>query len=96
METLEFIALDTFCLRYSVEVSFISSLYDFDLIELVQENEEKYVPINQLPELEKIIRLHQDLAINPEGIDVVIHLLQQIKQMEMEIGKLKSRLSLYE
>lgn len=96
METLEFISLDTFCQHYSVEVSFIYSLHAFDLIEVREENEVKYIPISQLPTLEKIIRLHQDLAINTEGIDVVIHLLQQMNQMQTEIRTLKSRLSLYE
>ncbi|MBK8738011.1 MAG: hypothetical protein IPL98_19685 [Saprospiraceae bacterium] len=36
---------------------------------------DKYLLEEQLPVLEQIIRLHYDLQINMEGIDVITHML---------------------
>ncbi len=96
MDTKELIPIEIFCLHHSVEISFINSLHEFDLIEVVQVNEEKYIPVSQLLEVEKIIRLHNDLRINTEDIDIVIHLLQKIKKMQIKIELLKSKLGIHE
>ena len=41
---------------------------------------------------EQITRLHQDLNINPEGIDAINHLLKYIEEMKQEIVHLRNRL----
>jgi len=96
MDIQEFIPLDVFCRHHGIAVAFMVTLHEFSLIEVVEDNSEKYIPISQLPEVEKIIRLHNDLAINTEGVDVVLHLLQKIKTMQQEMALLKSKLRLYE
>ena len=96
MDTQEFIPVDIFCRHHSVEVSFISSLQEFGLIEITQVNETQYIPLSQLTEAEKLVRMHNELEINTEGIDVVTHLLQRIRNMQEEIRLLRNRLGLYE
>ena len=96
METQEFIPIHVFCVQHGVEVTLINSLQEFGLIELVNINEVDCIPINQLEETEKMLRLHGELEINLEGIDVVQHLLQRVREMQSEIRILKNRLSLYE
>ncbi len=96
METQEFIPIHVFCVQHGVEITLINSLQEFGLIELVSINEVDCIPINQLEEIEKMLRLHSELEINLEGIDVVQHLLQRVKEMRSEIQSLKNRLSLYE
>ena len=96
MNIQEFIPIDIFCRQHGVEISFISSLQEFGLIEVTRINEAECIPVNQLPEAEKLVRLHDELDINMEGIDVVTHLLQRIKNMQDEIILLKNRLRLYE
>ena len=96
METQEFIPVDVFCNQYGVEISFISSLHQFGLIEIITVNETGCLPLSQLKETEKLIRLHEELEINLQGIDVVSQLLQRIQLMQHEIQALKNRLSLYE
>ncbi len=54
------------------------------------------IEASAIPQVEKIMRLHFDLNINLEGIDVIINLLQQIETLQEEITQLKRRLSLYE
>ena len=54
------------------------------------------MPLHQLPEVEKMLRLRNDLNINTEGVDVVYRLLQKVEAMRREMDMLKSRLRLYE
>jgi len=96
METQEYIPIDVFCRHHGVTLSFISSLQNFGLIQVIHINEAECLPIDQIGEAEKILRLHNELDINLEGIDAIGHLLQRVKDMQAEIRALKNRLSLYE
>ena len=96
MENTEMIMLDEFCASHQVEVSFIHSLEETGLIETVAVNQALYIASNDLPKLEQITRLHQDLNINPEGIDAVNHLLRHIEEMKQEIVQLRNRIRFYE
>jgi hypothetical protein len=61
---------------------------------VVKENTH-YLPIQQLPKAEKILRLHSDLDINLEGIAVITRLLNRMEKMQNEITRLKNKLDLY-
>jgi hypothetical protein len=96
METQELIIVDVFCQQYQIEINLINDLEAFGLIEIIIQQEQKYVNKNQLATLEKIIRLHNDLHINKEGIDIILNLQEKENQLLSEIHYLKSRLGLYE
>ena len=96
METDQLITIDLFCSNYNVEYSFVQSLGEAGLIDTVIIQETKYIRIPQLQRLERIIRLHDDLDINLEGIEVVHHLLKKVETMQNEILLLKNRLSFFE
>jgi len=96
METDQLITIDLFCSNYNVEYSFVQSLGEAGLIDTVIIQETKYIHIPQLQRLERIIRLHDDLDINLEGIEVVHHLLKKVETMQNEILLLKNRLSFFE
>jgi chaperone modulatory protein CbpM len=96
METQELIIVDLFCQEYQIEINLLDDLEEVGLIEIVVLQEKKYLNRNQLATLEKIIRLHNDLNINKEGIDIILNLQEKEKQLLSEINYLKSRLGLYE
>ena len=96
METQEFIPIDIFCRQHGVQVSFITALEEFGLIHITTVNESACIPVSQLVETEKLLRLHNELSINLEGIDVITHLLQRIQMMQDEIKALKNMLSVYD
>jgi chaperone modulatory protein CbpM len=85
-----------FCTNHDIEISFISSLQDNGLIEIVNIEETKYFDESQLLQIEKIVRLYYDLGINLEGIETITHLLNRIDEMQHEIIALKNQLRLYE
>jgi len=96
MEQTDIIVLDEFCASHQVEISFVRSLEEYGLVQTIIVNETLCVPGNELSKLEQIVRLHQELNINSEGIDVIINLLQRIENMQNEINGLRSKLNFYE
>ena len=96
MQTEYLIALDEFCAKHNIEISFISSLHQTGLIEITTIEEAGFIDAGQLQQIEKFIRLYYDLDINIEGIETITNLLQRIISMQNEITELRNRLRLYE
>ncbi len=95
MEVENLISLAQFCEHHSIDKDFIFSLNDHDIIEVITINDKSYIHIDSLEKTEKIIRLHLDLSINIEGIDVIIQLLEKISNLENELILSKKKLSIY-
>ena len=96
MEQTDMIVLDEFCTSHQVEVSFVRTLEEHGLIETIIVNETVCIQENELPKLEQIVRLHQELNINSEGADAIINLLKRIENMQNEITVLRNKLNFYE
>lgn len=90
------ILLNTLSNYYQIEMTFFSNLRELSLIEIQTINELQYIQEDDLYKIEKMIRMHQDLNINIEGIDVVFNLLQKINTLKSELVSVKNRLHLYE
>ena len=92
----EMVAASEFCTSHNVEISFLYSLSESGLLEITNVEETVFISQEQLPELEKLVRLHYDMDINLEGIEAIHHLLQQMKTMQDEMRVLKNKLALSE
>lgn len=92
----DFIRVDDYCLTYQIEHTFLFSLEEYGLIELVVVEEQKCIPIHQLQTIEKFSNLYYELNINVDGIDAISHLLLKIETMQEEIRMLKSKLNVYD
>jgi hypothetical protein len=96
MQTEYLVAVDEFCASHNIEISFISSLQQNGLIEITTIEQTGFIVVDQLPKVEKYIRLHYDLNINLEGIETIAHMLERINSLHNEITELNNRLRLYE
>lgn len=96
MDTQELIIVDVFCKEYEIEMHLIEDLEEFGLIQTIVYKENKYININELVTIEKVIRLHNELNINKEGIEVVLNLVEKVTNLQTEVNYLKNRLGLYE
>jgi hypothetical protein len=94
--TQDFIIADQFCASHHLEISFIHALKDHGMIETIFVDQALCIQAEELPRLEQIVRLHRDLEINLEGIEVISELLHRIEEMQNEITRLKKRLNLFE
>lgn len=89
------ISIQEFCKQYDVPESFIEKLYEYELISFAEENSTRHIPSEQINNIEKLIRLHFDLNINFEGLDVILNLLNKIDALQEENRQLKNQLMLY-
>jgi hypothetical protein len=96
MSLKNFIPINQLCTHYKVEMSFFSSLNEFGLIEIKTFEQSHYIHQDKVNDIEKIIRMHQELDINFEGIDTIFNLLEKIKALQTELITTKNRLRLYE
>lgn len=94
MET-DLVVLNEFCASHQVEISFIQSLEEYGLVETVVAGQSLCIYATELPKLERIVRLHRELEINPEGIDVINQLLKRMEDMQHEIIELRNHLDFY-
>lgn len=92
MEKKSYISLKTFCERHGVQESFVYSMYEFELVRMDHGESEALLPMDELPLLEKMVRLHHELDINPEGIQAIHHLLQQVEDLQKEVVSLRRKL----
>lgn len=96
MENSELIAVHTFCFHHGIELSFVEKLYEFGLVNTLTIDDSLYLSPDELPNIEKMIRLHYELGINLEGIDVIHHLLNQLQELKQEVSRLRTELSINE
>ncbi|MFV8375734.1 chaperone modulator CbpM [Flavobacterium sp. LB1P62] len=96
MNTENLIPLPTLSIHYKVEMAFFNNLSEMGLIEIKTIEKTQYIHPDAIFEIEKIIRMHQELDVNIEGIDVVFNLLQKIEDLQNELITIKNRLRLYE
>ncbi len=91
MENTNIISVQKICVLYDIPNSFVESLFDFELINPIEQNKERYIHEDQIRDIEKLIRLHYDLKINFEGLDVISNLLNKISRLESELLLLRTR-----
>lgn len=96
MEKINLILVEKCCSNLEVEITFINSLNEYGLIELIILDNQKYISIEQLKDVERAIHFHHELNINMEGIDVIYNLLQQIDDLQEELRRTKNKLNLFD
>jgi hypothetical protein len=96
MESQELIIVDVFCRACQIEVELIDEIEDFSLIEIIQENGVRLLHMDPLPQVQKIVKFHTELHINKEGIEIILDLLERLKQQNQKLKLLQDKLKLYE
>ena len=96
MEKQFLISVVHLCENYNIQLSFITDLNEMGLVEIISIEEEYFIHEEKISEIEKMIRIHQDLNLNKEAIDVVFNLLNKINLLEEELKTLQNRICIYE
>ncbi len=89
MESIKKISVEECCIYYRIEASFMQELDDRGLIKLSRSGKAKFIAHDQLPDLEKYMRLHYELEINMAGMEAIGHLLNRMKHLQQEVRKLQ-------
>jgi hypothetical protein len=96
MKTEDMILADEFCVHHHIDLTFLYSLRESGLIEIIQREEKIFIPIEQLSYLEKLVRFYTEMDINLQGIEAINHLLHRINEMQQQITLLTNKLRIYE
>jgi chaperone modulatory protein CbpM len=96
MNTDNLIPVTEFCLHHKIEHSFVFSLHESGLLEMITMEQKQYLPAGELKNLEKMVTLYYEMNINIEGIETINYLLQRLQEMQQKIVQLKNKLDMYE
>ena len=96
MNSKNLIQIKQFCVYHEIENTFITELNNYGLVEIIIQEEDEYLHPEQLPAIEKMIRMHYDLKINLEGIDAIYHLLNKIETLQQNLTATQNKLRLFE
>ncbi|MBU2928810.1 chaperone modulator CbpM [Winogradskyella psychrotolerans] len=96
MQNSHLIPLPSLCTHYQIEMSFFNGLNDYGLIEFISVEQTYCIHQDKIADLEKMIRLHQDLQLNFEGIDTVFNLLEKIDYLKSELTLTQNKLKRFE
>lgn len=90
------IPIEQLCTHYHVEHSFFISLNEYGIIHLDTIDDISFIDQEKINDIEKILRLVDELNINIESVDIVFHLLNKIEALQEELNSIKNKLSQFE
>lgn len=80
---------------YQIDDTSLYYLNESGIIKIIIVEQTEYIHQDDLSDLEKIIRIQQELNINMESMDIVINLIDKIKTLQIENKTLKNLLSMH-
>ncbi|MDL2312136.1 chaperone modulator CbpM [Bacteroidales bacterium OttesenSCG-928-B11] len=88
----EYILLKEYYDNSDVDAEFILLLREEGLLDIKEEGDENYLPVEQLKQLEFFSHLYYDLSVNVEGIDIINNLLNEMNGMHREMNTMRRQL----
>jgi hypothetical protein len=73
-----YVTIQQFCAFHRCETVIIEEFLDHGIFEVQQDNEILLIPENQVPRIERALRLREDLGVNTPGIDIILRLLDRL------------------
>lgn len=92
----EWILIDEICVHYQVEQSFLEALNENEMIHLKRVAQKTYLSMEEIGHFEKMRRLHYEMNINLEGLEVIQLLLDKMSRLKNENRQLRNRLRIFE
>lgn len=96
MQPEQLISVQEFCGYHHLEIAFVQTLEQRGLIQIITVGQSLYVHSEQVGQLEKFTRLHQELSIHTDDLDIVSDLLERVEDLQKQIVQLQNRLAFYE
>jgi len=90
------IRLSDYCHSRKAEITFIETLNEYGLLQIIIKQEEKFIAEEQLRDLERFSDWYYDLDVNPAGIEVAQHLIQKVEKLQSELHRLQLQLKALE
>ena len=85
----ELIPIELFCTHYRIEQTFVETMRERGLIEVRVVKESLFIPREELDRLERLRRLHFELEIHVDNLDLIVDLLTKLEALQEENRKLR-------
>lgn len=89
---MKYITIEEFCNHHGVEAQLIREFADFGLVHLQTEQDQEVLVGSEINRVERMLRLAQDLDLNPEGIDIILNMRQELLRLRRRTQRLQNRL----
>jgi chaperone modulatory protein CbpM len=96
MPTETLISAHDFFTYHQLDVSFVVALEEQGMLQTITIGPVQYLHPDQLGPLERLIRLHRELAVHVDDLDIVTHLLERLERAQEQVSELQNRLAFYE
>lgn len=96
MKEESYILIQHYCETTSVDPEFIEQLFEYGLIQHLEHGDAPAIHQEELPTIERMVRLHYDLEINLEGLQVIAHMREKMIQMQKQMMDLERKLKRFE
>lgn len=90
------VRIRTLCHLHGIDESFVHALHHIGRIEIIIIDHDQYIAHTQMGDFEKMVRMHRDLNINIEGIDVILNLLENEIDLRHKIHRLSNKLRCFD
>lgn len=92
----KYILVKHYCQHAHIEDSFLLSLHEYGLVKIEKRENDLFMNEDDISEVEKNFRLHNELGINFEGLDALNQMLKRMRKLEKELNLLQKKIRLYE
>jgi hypothetical protein len=89
---MNYIAIEEFCTHHGIQVTLIREFADFGLVHLQEQEKKAFVPEAEIEKLERMIRLHEELGINKEGLEIILNMRDQLVSLNSELETIRYQL----
>lgn len=90
------ITIEEFADFHQVTVELIQEFADFGLIRIIHAERQVCIDINNMERCERAIRIHKDLGVNKEGVEIILDMREKHAEMQRELKWLRHQLKKHE
>lgn len=89
---MNYIAIEEFCTYHGVQLALIREFADFGLVRLQEQEQQVYLPAEEIEKAERMLRLYHELGINKEGLEIILNMRDQLLNLNSELEMIRYRL----
>ena len=90
------ITIEEFADFHQVTTTLIREFADFGLIRTTRVEQQFCIDPDNLERCERAIRMHKELGVNKEGIEIILDMREKHAEMQRELMQLRHQLKKYE
>lgn len=84
----EYISIKSLASFHNLDENLLLEIVEYEIVPIKRTRSEVMISSEYLDEFERALRLHLDLGVNLQGVDIICRMRNQIREMQDEIARL--------